>query len=425
MKRIIRKTSILLAVLMIVCSSPVMAAENASVDADVKTAVIKKTEIRGISRNLKSLSPEKTLKAESQFSATVMNYATDTPQAARLTLKGTENIPEAAGNLDTYFELFTVSTPIAGVMYLDCQAGEENGSELKIFAGEYNGTFNYKGTGALLAPGETAAGAGKIDVKKGQTWYIGVNSRKAGFVDVGAYVIPYETRTLKSGKEMITSGIKAGGSDSAAMFKITPTKSGRADVYLEALGVSNTKGYVTLLNSKKKTVSSKLSYVQKNSSSFVTFGVKKGTTYYLKVTGLKGVEDMSNIYLILYENKAGAIRKNTAKKKALTLGRKAKATVCTIPAAGKKTSQWYKFKVKKSAKTVVTVNAGMLRSGKSTITFYCGKKKVAAKSIKNGYINKFVISYGKKKGIAKKGSYYAVIKGSAAANGNYSVRYTK
>ena len=31
----------------------------------------------------------------------------------------------------------------------------------------------------------------------------------------------------------------------------------------------------------------------------------------------------------------------------------------------------------------------------------------------------------KKKGIAKKGSYYAVITGSAAANGNYSVRYTK
>ena len=80
------------------------------------------------------------------------------------------------------------------------------------------------------------------------------------------------------------------GSDAStsARFKIKATKTGYITVGIKEYGYDTSTGYVTLLNSKKKTVSGKVYYSDsKTSPSAVVFGVKKGTTYYYYVKSMR------------------------------------------------------------------------------------------------------------------------------------------
>ena len=277
-----------------------------------------------------------------------------------------------------------------------------------------------------MSAGAAEYGIGSFDVKAGKTYYIGVQSSAAANIFVTPYVIPYSARKLNAGKTMLVCGYKSNPkTDSLAKVKIKPTKTGYITVAFKEYGYSSAYGSVTLLNSKKKAVSEKLSYSSGSSYSYVVFGVKKGATYYLKATGFQGSRDNGYAYGIKYTIKAAALKKNTSKGKAVTLKRKAKAKTMARPATGKTMKQWYKFKVPKKQTTILQLDARKIKSGTAKITIYCGSKKVATQTVSNGYSTKYTITHSTTYGKANKGTYYAVISSNAKCNGMYKIRYVK
>ena len=331
--------------------------------------------------------------------------------------------------------IIRVNVKTSGKLWLIAAVGENTLAPAKVFVGKYNPdtgdvNYSYTVTATLSAIDEAVSGIGGIDVVSGGSYCIGIESEQAGDIAVLPYVFSYATRTLLVGKLMWTEGYKTSSAgklvDSKALYKIKPSKTGYIVVSAAEFGRSTTAGYITLLNSKKKAISDKLTYNDSNKAKYVAFGVKKGVTYYLQATGFQGVADENYCYGIQYKNYAAALRANTSKKKSTTLKRKAKYITAAMPATGTSGSQWYKFKVTKKRATRISIDATYIKSGKTTVTVYCGKKKVGKSvTLKNGKVITLFITNKGKKGVAKKGTYYLKVTKSAKANGRYRIRYVK
>ena len=352
------------------------------------------------------------------MTAATLNYSSSKMNEATL-------ISTSGG--DTYY-VYSIAVKATGKLYVNAYANASNSASAKIIVGAVSGSVisHFESGDRYVYPGNTETFIGAYDVKKGKTYYVGIQSSYAAEASVAAFVIPYSTRTLKAGKTMITSGYKGSNNkDSVARFKIKAKKTGHITVYLKRYGLNTAYGYVTLLNSKKKAVSDKLIFNSSFSSDYVVFGVKKGTTYYLKVSGCQGSYDNGYAYGIKYSIKAATLKKNKSKRTAVTLKRKAKAKSITRPATGKKMTQWYKFIVSKKQKTIFRVDASAVKSGKATITLFYGSKKIASDTITNGKINNYTITNGTTYYKANKGTYYVRITSNAKCNGMYKVRYLK
>lgn len=327
----------------------------------------------------------------------------------------------------------------SGKLWIDAQRLDSNSSSAVVYVGKYDAStdkmleYNYEKTGYLYAGDDPELGIGGLDVVKGGTYYIVVRQEYSSRwvqLNVRPYLYSYSTRTVTPGKLVLASGYKTNYNDSGAQFKIKPTKTGYIRVSLKEYGYSPSSGYVTLRNSKKKTVSDKLYFSNGKYPSSVQFGVKKGVTYYLKVNNCVGSSDYQYKYGISYKIYAAKLRANTSKKKATTLKRKAKYISTAMPATGKSGSQWYKFKVTKKRATRINIDTSNIKysnykSVKLTVTVYCGKKKVGTTSLINGKVNPIEITYSTTYGKAKKGTYYIKITKSAKANGAYRIRYAK
>ncbi len=294
--------------------------------------------------------------------------------------------------------------------------------------------YNYEKTGYLSAGDDPTLGIGGLDVVKGGTYYIVVRkaystySEHYGTLRVRPYVYSYATRSLSAGKWMLTSGYKTNYNYSSALYKIKPSKSGYILVTLKQYDSSGTSyGSVTLLNSKKKTVSDKLTYSNGTYPQKVAFGVKKGTTYYLKVTNCAGDSAHQYKYGIKYKVYAAPIRTNTSKGKAKSLKRKAKYISTAMPATGKSGNHWYKFKVTKKRATRIAIDVRNIKSGTTKVTVYRGKKKVGiTQTIGNGGVYTLKVQYSTKyEDKAMKGTYYIKITKSAKANGVHKIKYVK
>ena len=335
-------------------------------------------------------------------------------------------IVECAGGTKYYVCPITVSTN--GKLYAAVTADGTNSRYVSAALGTFNTStneFTYSGRTWSLSPGESYNGIGGIDVVAGNTYYVGVQSSAYGKVNVQPYVYSYATRLLPAGLTMLTSGYKGNYADSAALFQIKPSKTGYIRVVATEYGNSTSAGYFTLLNASKKAISDKLWYYSASKTSYVAFGVKKGATYYLKANNITGYSSGQYAYGIQYKVYGSALRKNTTKKKAKTLKRKAKFISTAIPANGKKGNQWYKFKVPKKQATQIRINMANVKSGKIKATVYYGKKKVASTSLVNGTTNTLKLTYSTSYGKAKKGTYYLKLSKSAKTNGSYKIRYLK
>ena len=353
-----------------------------------------------------------------------INYSTDKPNVDVYLVQGTGT---------QNFEFYSVKANATGTLWVDALSADDSEGPMEVYVQKTSPTNPPSGTAAFnpvgnyissLSPGYYVERLGGIDVTAGQTVWIDVSSDYAGRLAVQPYVIPYSTRTLPAGKAMLASGVK-GNTYSQAMFKIEPSKSGYIDVGLKANEVKTTNAKVTLLNKNKKVVSSTLPFTTGSKTKYVVFGVKKGQTYYLKVTNCNVVASGIYAYAIQYKVTAGKIRSNTKKSKSVTLKRKGKYVKTTLPANGKKGSNWYKFKVTKKRATQIRVDATNVKSGSLKITVYCGKKKVASTSVTKGKINTFRITYSTTYGKAKKGKYYVKISKTAKTNGQYRIKYLK
>jgi len=185
-------------------------------------------------------------------------------------------------------------------------------------------------------------------------------------------------------------------------------------------------GYVTLLNSDKKVLSEEVYYSSKNSGSRVYFGVKKGVTYYLKVTGCYGNAEYNYKYGIQYSMTSRTDRAIGTKSSAKTLKRKADATNTLFVASRSNSTDWYKFNVSSKRATRISIDTSGIKSGSLTITIYKGSTKIGADTIPASYKGQtYDITYGTTYGKANSGTYYVKVVKGTKASGKYSIRYVK
>ncbi|MBQ2677617.1 MAG: hypothetical protein IJF96_01730, partial [Firmicutes bacterium] len=226
------------------------------------------------------------------------------------------------------WEYWTLGVKTTGKLWMNVYSDEGSAGAMEVAVGRYNsstGAITTLGTtDPYLSPGDQTNRLCGIDVTAGKQYVIAVSSDYAGVLAVNPFVIPYKNnRLLKAGRTMISSGYKTKDlKDSAVRYKIRPTKSGYITVALKRYGYDKSAGYVQLLTKGKKTASEKLWYYQGSDTSYVVFGVKKGVTYYLKVTNCSGTYDNCYAYGIRYKIKKSPVRKNTKKRKAVKLYRK-------------------------------------------------------------------------------------------------------
>ena len=333
------------------------------------------------------------------------------------------------------FVVYPVVATGTGKMYIDVKADAANqyGITSAIgFMSDDDTVFNYYSSRTgYTSPDSTDTSIGCYDVVKGKTYYVGLTSVSAGAkAQVRAYIISTaNNRTLKaSSSYMIASSVKGSSNeDTTLSYKIKPTKTGVITVTLKNYGYSDSSGYITLLSSGKSARSEKLYYSSTSSSRKVRFGVKKGVTYYLKVTGAYGTSSQCYKYGIKYSIASATNRSLSKKSNAKTLKRKATATSTLFTANGSTETDWYKFKVTSKRKTVFKVDASEMRGTdqKLTITLYKGSTKVDSTTLYAGQSSEYTVTYGTTYGKANAGTYYIKITKTKKLSGKYKVRYVQ
>ena len=200
-------------------------------------------------------------------------------------------------------------------------------------------------------------------------------------------------------------------------------------------------GFVTFCNSKKRALGRNSEYFDTNAAKPYqrtrTYGVKKGTTYYIKIESAGGVKVAANVKAV--NKKAGTKRGNA---KTLSKGKKAEGYIV----AGSKAADWYKIKLTKqqklkfyySAKTngAVLMNSGSIDCYNGIkFTLYDGKGKPFISGVNNyDFANLLDASptqtyflesqyTGKKSGL-KPGTYYMKVERyNSTSSGYYSLKW--
>lgn len=319
---------------------------------------------------------------------------------------------------------FTVKN--TGKLYFDFVAYSVDGSSCYAEAQLYdeNGV-PVDGCSTTLVHGSERTAQWGVSVKSGQKYYlyINVSSNNKGTMNVGfcGSVLTTYDRTLSGGKVAIASGVEQDGSTASTYFKVQPSKTGRMKVQLQEMGYNSTYAEVRLYNSKKTLVSDKVSC----NGSAVYFGVKKGNTYYIRVTEAKGSYDSYFAFALKYTMSSYTDRALGSKSNAKTLKRKASATNTLFVASTSTSTDWYKFNVSAKRATYIRVKTTGMSSGNLTITVYRGSKKIGSQTIGAQRDGSYRIDYGTTYGKANSGTYYVKVVKSKKASGQYSIQYQK
>lgn len=245
------------------------------------------------------------------------------------------------------------------------------------------------------------------------TYYIGVYtsiySSSAGQIYAGALAALYMNgadRTLTN-KTWTVVGQK---NSQTNYLKFKASKSGYVRI-----NTSGLSGTITLMNSgKSKSYSEAISFSDTYRDE-VVFGVKKGTTYYLKV---KANSNYDGGYRIKYANGSISEKSGKTKSKAVTI--KKGSTKKGYIYAGSSQADWYKFKLTSSKKVTITVKGGT--NDRLKIAVYKGSKRIAGtpqtfwsddESLKLTSNGKF-----------SKGTYYIkVYRGNSKSSGYYTLKW--
>lgn len=204
-----------------------------------------------------------------------------------------------------------------------------------------------------------------------------------------------------------------------------------------ASNVSDAYGYMTFCNSKKKALGKTREIFDTSDSrarlKTRTYGVKKGTTYYIKIESVGGVKISASVKSI--KKSAGTKLAN-----AKSLGKN--KTINGVIIAGSKTADWYKIRLTKKQllKLSYTVNTnGAVPSGNSIyyyngikFTLYesNGKKFVDDYAFGNLLAPKDTVTYyvenkqsGQKSGL-KPGTYYIKVERyNPTSSGSYTLKW--
>lgn len=332
------------------------------------------------------------------------------------------------------YALTSVTPKNTGMMYLDIRAeGEglyDNAEVMLIESCEmtdqglsYRYYTNYVWS---ISAGDKLTTSTPIPVSKGKKYQFLIltdeNNSAALGVEARAKVYTTGSRTISaasSSKYALVSGMNQSGEEATTWFKVKAAKSGVMTVTLKSYGCSSSYGKVKLYSSEKNARSETVTYSSNGSK--VKFGVKKGRTYYLKVTDCSVAESKNYKYGIRYTISSATDRNIGSKSKAKRIYRKAdSATKSLFVAANANSVDYYKFTVKTARKTKITVKTNNITSGYVIMRLYNSKgklmKKLEIPAQREGYI------YTNSN--LSKGTYYVKITKSLKASGAYTIRWT-
>lgn len=328
--------------------------------------------------------------------------------------------PEHTGCLWLDLSVYGSSSDLVNIYVVDSYKSNDNG----IYNINYRMTENGDYTG-WAAYGGQGSGYLYLPATKGETFWLLVetssNNTRTMTVNLRARVFTTLQRNVSQGsKNWVTvSGINKSGNVNTTWFKVKPTKTGVMSVTLKEFGMNVSDGYVRLYNADKKAVSNTVTYSTADKVSRAYFGVKKNTTYYIKVSSCGGTESNYYKYGIKYSVSEKTDRALGSKSKAKSLTRKADATNTLFVATTSKSTDWYKIKVSEKRKTVVKVDASSIKSGNLYISVYKGDKLIGEKTLKANSTGEYTITG------ATAGTYYIKIVKGTKASGKYSIRYVK
>lgn len=358
---------------------------------------------QGLEKQAKAASAKNaaTTKAGS-LSYITMTTGNEEPKASLFGYTSTSNVV-ASGKAGMYKRIYL---PAKGTFIIAVYNGPDSTNSI------YFGLFrNAQMTSAIDYYSTASSGKSStliVKVPSAGYYYMGVysfysNTSVAVAGSMAAGYVSGADRTVYSGRQ-IAVGQKNGQTN---YFRFKAVKNGY-------LNVQSSENYdkVTLCNSKKKAVSNTLStgYV-------VTYGVKKGTTYYVKVvSGYNG----DGGYNFKVTNTR--IKEKSGKKKSKAVLIKKKKTKKGTIVAGEKRTDWYKFKVTKRKRVRITIKGNTNEQIKYVI--YKGKRKVMGGSgtLWRNYDGRTEIN--KLSGKLTKGTYHIkVYRGTKKSSGWYSLSW--
>lgn len=206
-----------------------------------------------------------------------------------------------------------------------------------------------------------------------------------------------------------------GNYDSTTYLKFKANQNGYITVTLNGADTYCDSGKITLCNSKKVAIS-ETEWVWADSTSAskqAVFGVKKGSTYYLKLNNADG-KTAVKYNLTKVSEKSGA-----KKSKAVTI-KKNKNAVGTI-VAGENKSDWYKIKLTKKQVLKFVVSGGCSGYIKLELYYSNGKKySTYSYMVSDSNTKQTLKTYGK----LNKGTYYVKIsRYDSNSSGYYKLKW--
>lgn len=366
---------------------------------------------------------------------------------AKTMLYSTTTVPKYT--MYTYAPLQYAAIPVTtthtGWMYVDYLAeglqhadyyenvtvGLVDEANLQLFLENPYGDFEYvEYTEDSFREDEEVIDRESVFMEKGDVYYfLIVNWSENVSADIGVRAKLFTTaqRTLEQGTSKWTtvSSVDRNNSTKATWFKVKPNTTGVMSVSIKEYGYDGSSGYVTLYNKDKKVLSDKVWYSSTSDYYKAYFGVKKGTTYYIKVENSIGSYKYNNKIGVKYGVTARTDRALGNKSNAKLLKRKADATNTLFVASRSKSTDWYKFKVTEKRTTLIRFDASAIKSGNIKITAYRGSKKIDSVSISPGYKGDLSLTYGTTYGKVNAGTYYLKVEKDAKTSGKYAIRYLK
>lgn len=237
------------------------------------------------------------------------------------------------------------------------------------------------------------------------------------------YAGTYRGPTLKEGESTPLIYQMSYDNDAVTFLKIKPSKTGT---------ITFTADYVcsvTLCDSKEKEISKgNLDHGDPvrpgTENEKVHYGVKKGTTYYLKIRNMPTAQDSNGYYTgkVKYTcSKVSPSKSGASKKKAKAI--KKKKTVKGIFTAGKKKAQWYKI-TNKQKKTTISLSTPRIN--------YALKFKIYYKSAGKWYDQTFTLTSSPSANkntiegtvnIKAKHTYYIKVYPDGKSSGYYTIKW--
>lgn len=238
------------------------------------------------------------------------------------------------------------------------------------------------------------------------TYYLGVYSYITGSTTVQAYEVIVGAAYINGADRTVTNGqtIAVGQKDEQTnYFKFKATKTGY-------LTITESENYnkVALCNSSKKALSG---YTYARYAP--TYGVKKGTTYYIKAYA---GSNSDGGYQMKIKNNAISEKSGTKKSKAVAV--KKNTTKKGTITAGSSQADWYKFTVTSKKTVKITINGKTNDTLKAVV--YKGSKNIGSGSFSYSKSGLTLTSVGK----LSKGTYYIKIyRGNSKSSGWYSLKW--